>query len=128
MYLQPVVRCKNRDCPMPSAARIRLPYPNPPATGENPPAWPQDAWQLRMICRECEAVDCRKRNRKQEQPGPQRAAQVGVGEQVMRQLGDGEDVHQVEEQLDVRDPLHAGPVPQQSRPMRLRRAGRAHQA
>jgi len=24
----------------------------------------------RMICRECEAVDCRKRNRKQEQPGP----------------------------------------------------------
>jgi hypothetical protein len=39
---------------MPSAARIRLPYPNPPATGENPPAWPQDAWQLRLICRECD--------------------------------------------------------------------------
>ncbi|MFZ0420023.1 MAG: hypothetical protein WAM04_18120 [Candidatus Sulfotelmatobacter sp.] len=39
---------------MPSAARIRLPYPNPPASGENPPAWPQDAWQLRLICRECD--------------------------------------------------------------------------
>ena len=54
MYLQPVVRCKNPDCPTPSAARIRLPYPNPPKTGTNPPDWPQDGWQLRLICRECD--------------------------------------------------------------------------
>src|SRR5437588_608086 len=54
MYLQPVVRCKNPDCPMPSAARIRLPYPNPPKTGATPPNWPQDGWQLRLICRECD--------------------------------------------------------------------------
>jgi len=32
--------------------------------------------------------------------------------QVVRQLGNSEHVHQVEEQLDVRDPLRAGPVPQ----------------
>ncbi len=54
MYLQPVVRCKNPDCPMPSAARIRLPYPNPPKTGATPPDWPQDGWRLRLICRECD--------------------------------------------------------------------------
>jgi hypothetical protein len=39
---------------MPSAARIRLPYPNPPKTGANPPDWPPEAWQLRLICRECD--------------------------------------------------------------------------
>jgi hypothetical protein len=54
MYLQPVVRCKNPDCPTPTAARIRLPYPNPPATGANPPDWPKDGFQLRLICRECD--------------------------------------------------------------------------
>jgi hypothetical protein len=54
MYLQPVVRCKNPDCPLPSAARIRLPYLGPPATGANPPDWPPDGWQLRLICRECD--------------------------------------------------------------------------
>jgi hypothetical protein len=54
MFLQPVVRCKNSDCPTPSATRIRLPYPNPSATGANPPDWPQDGWQLRLICRECD--------------------------------------------------------------------------
>ena len=54
MYLQPVVKCKNPDCPLPTAARIRLPYPNPPATGANPPDWPQEGWQLRLICRECD--------------------------------------------------------------------------
>jgi hypothetical protein len=54
MYLQPVVRCKNPDCPTPSAARIRLPYPDPPATGANPPDWPADGWKLRLICRECD--------------------------------------------------------------------------
>jgi hypothetical protein len=54
MYLQPVVKCKNPDCPMPTAARIRLPYPSPPGTGENPPNWPPDQWQLRLICRECD--------------------------------------------------------------------------
>ncbi len=54
MYLQPVVRCKNPDCPMPTAARIRLPYPNPPATGEGLPDGPTEGWQLRLICRECD--------------------------------------------------------------------------
>jgi hypothetical protein len=54
MYLQPVVRCKNSDCPTPSAARIRLPYPNPPASSANPPAWPNDGWQLRLICSDCD--------------------------------------------------------------------------
>jgi hypothetical protein len=54
MYLQPVVRCKNPDCPLPTAARIRLPFPNPPAAGEGAPEWPQDDWQLRLICRECD--------------------------------------------------------------------------
>jgi hypothetical protein len=54
MYLQPVVKCKNPDCPLPTATRIRLPYPNPPRSGENPPNWPQDGWQLRLICRECD--------------------------------------------------------------------------
>lgn len=54
MYLQPVVRCKNPDCPMPSLSRIRLPYPDPPRAGANPPNWPPDGWQLRLICRECD--------------------------------------------------------------------------
>ncbi len=54
MYLQPVVRCKNSDCPTPSAARTRLPYPNPPKTGATAPDWPPDGWQLRLICRECD--------------------------------------------------------------------------
>jgi hypothetical protein len=54
MYLQPVVKCKNPDCPLPSAARIRLPYPNPPRSGETVPSWPQDGWRLRLICRECD--------------------------------------------------------------------------
>jgi hypothetical protein len=54
MYLQPVVRCKNPDCPIPSAARIRLPYPDPPKTGATPPNWPQDGWRLRLICRDCD--------------------------------------------------------------------------
>src|SRR5277367_2045177 len=53
MYLQPVVRCKNPDCPTPSAVRIRLPYPNPPKSGENPPEWPQANWKIRLICRDC---------------------------------------------------------------------------
>ena len=54
MYLQPVVRCKNPDCPTPMAARIRLPYPNPPASGESAPEWPKDGWQLRLICGACD--------------------------------------------------------------------------
>src|SRR5271163_2894742 len=54
MYLQPVVRCKNPDCTMPSAARIRLPYPNPPGSTATPPDWPHEGWQLRLICRDCD--------------------------------------------------------------------------
>jgi len=54
MYLQPVVRCKNPDCPTPSAVRIRLPYPNPPKTGDATPDWPQQEWKLRLICRDCD--------------------------------------------------------------------------
>jgi hypothetical protein len=38
---------------------------------------------------------------------------IRIGQQVMRELGDGEHVDQVEEQLDVRDPLRPGPVPQE---------------
>jgi len=53
--------------------------------------------------------------------------QVGVTEQVVRRLGDGEHVHQVEEQLDVRDPLHAGPVPQQTSRLPAG-TGKPHQA
>jgi hypothetical protein len=54
MFWQPVVRCKNPECPTPSATRIRLPYPNPPRTSEGEPNWPQGGWQLRLICRECD--------------------------------------------------------------------------
>jgi hypothetical protein len=54
MYLQPVVKCKNPDCPLPTATRIRLPYPNPPRSGESVPNWPAEGWQLRLICRECD--------------------------------------------------------------------------
>ena len=49
----------------------------------------------------------------QQQPGLQRAGHGGVADQVVRQLGDREHVHQVEEQLDVGDPLRAGTVTQQ---------------
>jgi hypothetical protein len=54
MYLQPVVRCKNSDCPSPSATRIRLAYPNPPTTGESQPNWPADGWKCRLICTACD--------------------------------------------------------------------------
>ncbi|HVI10153.1 MAG TPA: hypothetical protein VND65_17825 [Candidatus Binatia bacterium] len=54
MYLLPVVRCKNPDCPTPSAARIRLAYPNPPRSGEAQPNWPAEGWKLRLICRDCD--------------------------------------------------------------------------
>ncbi|MGD0986675.1 MAG: hypothetical protein ABR874_02620 [Candidatus Sulfotelmatobacter sp.] len=48
------MRCKNPDCPTPSAARIRLPYPNPPASGEAPPDWPPEGWRVRLICGGCD--------------------------------------------------------------------------
>jgi hypothetical protein len=54
MYLQPVVRCKNPDCPLPSASRIRLPYPDPPMADHAAPDWPKAGWQMRLICRECD--------------------------------------------------------------------------
>jgi hypothetical protein len=54
MYLQPVVRCKNPDCPTPSAARIRLPYPNAPMSTDSAPDWPAEDWQLRLICGGCD--------------------------------------------------------------------------
>lgn len=54
MYLQPVVRCKNPDCPTPSAGRIRLPYPDPPASGAAAPDWPSQSWQCRLICTACD--------------------------------------------------------------------------
>ena len=65
----------------------------------------------------------------QQQPGLQRAPHGRVVEQVVRQLGDREHVHQVEEQLDVRDPLLAGTVPQQAvgcHAPTLSRSGRRH--
>jgi hypothetical protein len=55
----------------------------------------------------------------------QRAADGRMVQQKVRQLRDREDVHQVEEQLDVRDPLIARAVTQQSS---RRLSGRAHQA
>jgi hypothetical protein len=39
---------------MPSLARIRLPYPDPPPVGATPPDWPKQGWQLRLICRDCD--------------------------------------------------------------------------
>ena len=54
MYWQPVVRCKNPDCPTPSAARIRLPYPDPPMVTSDQPMWPADGWKLHLICRDCD--------------------------------------------------------------------------
>src|SRR4051794_32441477 len=54
MYWQPVVRCKNADCPTPSAARIRLPYSNAPMSTEAQPNWPAADWKLRLICRDCD--------------------------------------------------------------------------
>jgi len=54
MYWQPVVRCKNPDCPTSSAARIRLPYPKPPKTDAKAPKWPKEGWQARLICRDCD--------------------------------------------------------------------------
>jgi len=54
MYWQPIVRCKNPDCPMPSLSRIRLPYPDPPRVDASVPDWPEAAWELRLICRDCD--------------------------------------------------------------------------
>jgi hypothetical protein len=54
MHLQPVLRCKNPDCPLPAAAPIRLPYSNPTKMGEQPPNWPSEGWQLRLICHGCD--------------------------------------------------------------------------
>ena len=47
-----------------------------------------------------------------------------MAEQVVRQLGDREHVHQVEEQLDVRDPLRAGTITQQPGGSRFSGGGR----
>jgi hypothetical protein len=54
MFLQPVVRCKNSDCPSPSAIRIRLPYVNPPASSEAAPNWPAEGWKTHLICTACD--------------------------------------------------------------------------
>jgi hypothetical protein len=59
----------------------------------------------------------------------QRAPHGQLTQQEVRQLRDREDIHQVEEQLDVRDPLRARAVTQQlPRPRRLIAGRRAHQA
>ena len=50
---------------------------------------------------------------RQQQRRLEGAAHGGMLHQVVRQLRDREDVHQVEEQLDVRDPVAARAVPQQ---------------
>jgi hypothetical protein len=54
MFLLPVVRCKNPDCPTPSATRVRLPYQDPPASTEAAPNWPAEGWQARLICTACD--------------------------------------------------------------------------
>jgi hypothetical protein len=64
---------------------------------------------------------------RQQQRRLEGAAHGGMLHQVVRQLRDREYVHQVEEQLDVRDPLHAGPVPEQACGLR-RGACQPHQA
>src|SRR5260370_7288096 len=33
---------------------LGCPNDNPPKSGATPPDWPQAAWQLRLICRECD--------------------------------------------------------------------------
>jgi MFS family permease len=61
----------------------------------------------------------------------ERAPHGRVVQQVVRQLGNREDVHQIEEQLDVRNPLLTGTVPQQAvgcHSPTLSRPGRTHRA
>ena len=53
--------------------------------------------------------------------GALRADEGRMGQQVVRDLGHREHVDQVEEQLDVGDPLGAGP-----RPHQVQRPGLAH--
>lgn len=54
-YLQPVIRCKNRervrkptDC-----APIVLPWPILPETGTPRPHWPEDGWKANIACPQC---------------------------------------------------------------------------
>ena len=60
----------------------------------------------------------------EEQPGPQGARRTGMAEQVVRELGHREHVHQVEEQLHVGDALGAGPGAHQVPPRAPRHVGR----
>lgn len=54
MYLQPVLRCKNRECLRSRLAPISVPYANPPGADENPPAWPPEGWQIILTCDKCD--------------------------------------------------------------------------
>jgi hypothetical protein len=53
MYLQPILRCKNRNCLRSGIAPIRLPYANPTGANEQPPAWPPEGWQIILTCSKC---------------------------------------------------------------------------
>ena len=59
-------------------------------------------------------VDPRPPDQREQQSGLQRTVHGRQREQMVRHLGDGEDVHQVEEELDVGDPLLTGMVLQQA--------------
>jgi len=54
MYWQPVLKCKNPDCPRPAASPIRLPYQNAPNSTEPKPDWPGAEWRLTLTCRDCD--------------------------------------------------------------------------
>lgn len=54
MYWQPVLKCKNPDCPRPTASPIRLPHRNAPKSTEPRPNWPGEGWRFTLICRDCD--------------------------------------------------------------------------
>ena|ERR1039457_6828566 len=50
---EPVVFCKNRECPEPPPNYIRLPITNPPRTNERQETTPLDNRKINYICRTC---------------------------------------------------------------------------
>ena len=69
-------------------------------------------------------VDPRPPHQREQQRGLQRAVHGRQGEQMVRHLGDGEHVYQVEEQLDVSHPLLTGMVLEQAARVMTRAYGR----
>ena len=50
---EPVIFCKNPDCPEPPPNYVRLPSANPPRIGERRETTPLDEKQINYICRTC---------------------------------------------------------------------------